>query len=136
MYDKIRTILAADSNVTDECPSSKFFDEEVAPNTTVPFIRISAIEGEVNNTKNGASGLDEERYAVQCFGKHLTTTNSEIGARSLADLVRTSLDAHTATVGGTVLRIYCDDTGSGWSEKAKDGPIKAYEYEFVIEANR
>ena len=57
-----------------------------------PYIVIMQDATEPHNTHNGASSFDRVQCRVLTFGDRLITGSGIVGAKTLADTVRTSLD--------------------------------------------
>jgi hypothetical protein len=104
MIDKIRTILAADGVVGGVVGSNIFYDNP-PQGQQLPFIIIDMNGGTVNDTKSGASELDQVNIEVTAYGRQLITENTIPGAYTLMEAVRNALDYYDNIVSGTTLFI-------------------------------
>lgn len=104
--------LNGDSNVTTVATGGIFSD--IVPQGKVPpFIAYRTQSTEYNDTKDGASGLDEVDVTVVSIAK------TRAAAEGLAEVVRASLDRYAGTVNSIeVDSIFITDESSRFNEGA------------------
>lgn len=129
MIDKVYTILNAVTAITDEVTG--IWIDTIPEGEQMPYIVISQIQGSPNETKNAASELDEQLFAITVYSEYPYDNSGIKGAYTLAELCRTSLDFYEGIVSGTTLFIKAQTTASGQQLTIPNFPMFGVDIEFT-----
>jgi hypothetical protein len=76
---------------------AKVYFEEADQGATLPFVILSQIDSDVNDTKHTKSDFDQNRVQVFYYAAAYEDVSTTAGATVLANLGRTALDHVTTT---------------------------------------
>lgn len=124
MLDQIRILLKSNS----ELSGTDIFYEDSPQGTKMPYIILSSIDGDVNDSKDAPSEVDQLNVQVTAYAEHLYTHGSKMGAYSLIRQVREALD-HTEAAG---LYARAQDTPSTMNISIPNHPMFAVEQNYEV----
>lgn len=93
MIDRVRQILADSSSVTDVV-GTKIFYSNPPQGTQLPYIVIEVDQGIVNDTKDGASELDQNEVEIFCYCSLMVDESGISGAATLIRIVESVLNRY------------------------------------------
>lgn len=97
MIDRVRQILADSSSITDVV-GNKIYYSNPPQGTELPFIVLEVDQGIVNDTKSGASELDQNEIEVFCYCKLMVDESGISGASTLIRIVESVLNRYEDSV--------------------------------------
>ena len=131
MTDLIRYILINDSNVLSDSGGQVFVDESPQGIET-PYIVLQVAEGDVNDSKDKVSSLDQVRVTVFCYGEVQHNKVGKIGAYSMLENCREALDHYS----DPSLYVRAFDTPSTFSARIKNDRLFIAEQDFEVYLTR
>jgi hypothetical protein len=105
---------------------SKVYFEEAEQGATLPFVILSQIDSDVNDTKHTKSDFDQNRVQVFYYAQTYEDVSSVAGATVLADLGRTALD-HVSTTYGSKAVYFRHETRRTFADEYENKKVKVIE---------
>lgn len=133
----IRTILAADSNVTgvlyDGADDIHLF--QAPQKTRAPFIVIGDHDLIDPNSTFSGQNLDEYDLTVYVWGQYAYNSGTNTGAIDLAELVRTALHGVSGTYNGQVIKKinFLNQSTDVFPNESTDKYLVEQEYQIAID---
>lgn len=101
MIEAARAGLVANANFLTKLGNvggvAKVYFEEADQTVSIPFVILSQIDSESNDTKNSVSHFDQSRVQVFYYSQSFQDSGAIAGATVLANLGRAALDHVTVT---------------------------------------
>jgi hypothetical protein len=72
---------------------TKIYPVQAPKDCVAPFIVFNKVSAQREYTHNGFASLQRSRMQVSCYAARYLTNGTEIGARSMAEAVKTALEA-------------------------------------------